>query len=116
MDWCTKEFNQANHPPVAALAHPENFSVKSGESFHLNADGSSDPDGDSMSYLWFQYREAGTFKGMVGFRPYSPNLYDLPVTAPVVTSPQIIHFILRVTDKGSPALARYKRVIVTVLP
>ncbi|HEY4198248.1 MAG TPA: hypothetical protein VGM63_22060 [Mucilaginibacter sp.] len=27
-----------------------------------------------------------------------------------------MHFILRVTDKGTPALTRYKRVIVTVLP
>jgi len=69
-----------------------------------------------MSYWWFQYREAGTYKGNVSFRPYSPNLYDLPVTAPMVDSQKTIHFILRVTDKGTPALSRYKRVIVTVVP
>ncbi|MGZ3766822.1 MAG: hypothetical protein ACXVA2_19320 [Mucilaginibacter sp.] len=27
-----------------------------------------------------------------------------------------MHFILKVTDKGTPALTRYKRVIVTVVP
>ncbi len=116
MAWCTKPFNETNHPPVPKLAHPDAFSVKSGQQFHLNADGTSDPDGDSMSYLWFQYKEAGTYKGNVSFRPYSPNLYDLPVTAPTVDKPQTIHFILQVKDKGTPALTRYKRVIVTILP
>jgi hypothetical protein len=69
-----------------------------------------------MSYLWFQYKEAGTYPGMVSFRPYAANLYDLPVTAPNVKKKETIHFILQVKDKGTPALARYKRIIVTVLP
>jgi hypothetical protein len=116
MDWCTRPYTEANHPPVVALAHSETLSVKSGEEFRLNADGTQDPDGDSMSYLWFQYREAGSYQGFVSFRPYASNLYSLPVTAPIVKSKQSIHFILKVTDKGKPPLSRYKRVIVTVLP
>jgi hypothetical protein len=116
MDWTVKPFKEVNHPPLPRLAHSDQFTVKSGEQFHLNAAGTTDPDGDSMSYLWFQYPEAGTYKGIVSFRPYSPNLYDLPVTAPVVNNTQTIHFILKVTDKGAPALSRYKRVIVTVTP
>lgn len=114
--WTTKNFNECNHPPVPMLAHADHLTVKSGEQFHLSAAGTTDPDGDSMSYLWSQYAEAGTYKGIVSFRPYSPNLYNIPVTAPVVESEQTIHFILKVTDKGTPALTRYKRVIVTVLP
>lgn len=116
MDWCTRSYKEANHPPVAKLAHPDSFSVRSGEQFHLNSDGSYDPDGDSMSFLWFQYQEAGTFPGLVSFRPYASNLYRLPVTAPQVDKPETIHFILQVKDKGTPSLTRYKRVIVTVLP
>jgi hypothetical protein len=116
MMWTTKAFAEANHPPIPMLAHAEYFTVKSGEQFHLNADGTTDPDGDSMSYWWFQYPEAGTYNGNVSFSPYSPNLYDLAVTAPIVKSPKTIHFILKVTDKGTPALTRYKRVIVTVTP
>jgi hypothetical protein len=116
MMWTTKAFDDCNHPPVPKLAHAENLSVKSGQQFHLSADGTTDPDGDSMSYWWFQYPEPGTYRGNVSFRPYSANLYDLPVTAPVVDSPKTIHFILKVTDKGTPALTRYKRVIVTVVP
>lgn len=116
MLWTTKSFSESNHPPIPKLAHPDQITVKSGEQFHLNADGTSDPDGDSISYFWFQYPEAGTYPGKVSFRPYSPNLYNLPVTAPVVKETQTIHFILKVTDKGTPAITRYKRVIVTVLP
>lgn len=107
MDWCTKPYPEANHPPIPVLAHPDKLTVTSGELFHLSAAGTTDPDGDSMSYLWFQYPEAGTYPGLVSFRPYAANLYDLPVTAPPVDKPQTIHFILRVTDKGTPALSRY---------
>ncbi|MEO7990671.1 MAG: nucleoside hydrolase-like domain-containing protein [Chryseolinea sp.] len=116
IQWTTKNFNEANHPPVPMLAHSEKFKVKSGEQFRLNADGTSDPDGDSMSYLWFQYPEAGSYKGNVSFAPYSPTIYNLQVTAPMVDSEKTIHFILKVTDKGTPSLTRYKRVIVTVVP
>jgi len=116
MQWTTKNFNECNHPPVPMLAGSDHLTVKSGQLFHLSAAGTTDPDGDSMSYLWFQYPEAGTYKGLVSFRPYAPNLYDLPVTAPFVDSIQTIHFILKVIDKGTPPLTRYKRVIVTVLP
>jgi len=116
MLWTTKSYKECNHPPVPVLAHSDHLTVKSGEQFHLSAAGTTDPDGDSISYLWFQYQEAGSYKGKVSFAPYSPNLYNLPVTAPIVTSPQTIHFILKVTDKGTPPLTRYKRVIVNVVP
>jgi len=116
MQWTTKSYKECNHPPVPRVANGEKMTVHSGEQFHLSAAGTTDPDGDSLSYLWFQYPEAGTYKGRVSLAPYSPNLYDLPVTAPVVDSAVTIHFILKVMDKGTPALTRYKRVIVTVLP
>ena len=112
----SKPYNECNHPPVPELAMADSFSVKSGEQFYLNAQETYDPDGDSMSYLWFQYKEAGSYPGVISFKPYAANLYNLPVTAPVVETPQTIHFILQVTDKGTPALTRYKRVRVTVLP
>jgi len=117
MDWTIKPFSEANHPPVAKVNHPEEFTVKSGEYFRLDADGSTDPDGDSLSYFWFQYPEIGTFKERVSFGPFAPNLYNVhTIRAPDVDKPQTVHFILKVTDKGTPPLTRYKRVIVTILP
>jgi hypothetical protein len=115
MDWCLKSYAEANHPPVPVLGHPNAFTVKSGQGFLLDANGSSDPDGDSLSYLWMAYPEAGTLS--VPFAISGPeNLYQKYVTAPIVTKPETLHFILRLTDKGTPALSRYQRVIVTVTP
>jgi hypothetical protein len=117
MDWCVMSYAEANHPPVPALGHPEEFSVKSGEIFSLDASGTTDPDGDNLSYWWFQYPEAGTYEGMVSFGSLSENLYNVhTIVAPEVDSPKTVHFILKVTDKGTPALSRYKRVIVTINP
>ena len=116
MDWCTKEYSEANHPPVPSLTHPDHITVKSGEGFVLDAGGTSDPDGDNLSYLWIHYAEAGTYKKPVPFG-YAENLYRIPyIKAPVVDKPETTHFILKVTDKGNPPLTRYRRVIVNIIP
>ena len=116
MDWCTKPYSEANHPPVPALVHPDRITVRSGQSFVLDAGGTSDPDGDNLSYLWFQYPEAGSYKKIIAVDP-AENLYRIPyIKVPVVDKPQTVHFILKVTDKGNPPLTRYKRVIVNILP
>ena len=115
MDWCTKSYKEANHPPVPVLAHPKRFTVKSGEAFTLDAMGSTDPDGDNLSFVWFQYPEAGSYKKLINING-AENLSRLYVTAPEVEKEETVHFILKVTDKGSPPLTRYTRVIVTALP
>ena len=37
MDWCLQSYEEANHPPVPVLSHPEKITVKSGENFTLDA-------------------------------------------------------------------------------
>ncbi|PWJ57042.1 uncharacterized protein DUF1593 [Dyadobacter jejuensis] len=115
MDWCTQPYAEANHAPVPVLAHADRLTVKSGESFLLNAIDSKDPDGDNLSFLWFHYPEAGTYKGSpinVG----AENVYRVNVKAPKVSKEETAHFILKVSDKGTPAMTSYKRVIVTIKP
>jgi hypothetical protein len=114
MDWTTKSFEEANHPPFPVLDHPDAFTVPSGKGFLLSARGTSDPDGDSLSYFWFHYREAGSFAGAISAG--AENSKAVWVVAPTVEKPETAHFILRVTDKGRPPLSRYRRVIVTITP
>jgi hypothetical protein len=115
MDWSTKPYKGANHPPVVKLAPGDRLTVKSGEGFTMSAAGSSDPDGDSLSYLWFQYPEAGSYKEEIKLG-YAENHHTVSGQAPVVTKTETAHFIVKVIDKGSPALTRYGRVIVTIVP
>lgn len=114
MDWCTKSYSQANHPPVPVLAGSNQIDVRSGEWFGLDAENSYDPDGDNLSFLWFSYPEAGTYnKPLITVVENSHKIYLL---APKVEKKETAHIILRVTDKGTPALTRYKRIIVNLLP
>jgi hypothetical protein len=115
MDWCTKSFQEVNHPPVPALGHPEQVSVKSGDGFSLDASGTTDPDGDNLSYLWFHYPEAGSYKKLININS-AENARGVWVIAPEVDKKETAHFILRVTDKGTPHLSRYKRVLVNIMP
>lgn len=114
MDWCTMSFENANHPPVPVLSHPQEFEVKSGQAFTLDALDSTDPDGDNLSFLWFHYPEESSYKEKINLG--ADNVHIVHATAPKVTKKETLHFILKVTDKGSPELSRYKRVIVTVTP
>ncbi|WP_157471685.1 DUF1593 domain-containing protein [Gilvimarinus agarilyticus] len=115
IDWGVKSYDDANHPPVVVLNHSEQMSIKSGSYFHLDARGTHDPDGDSLTYWWFNYPEVGSMKDAVAINS-AENMVRVHVRAPEVQQPQQLHFIVKVTDRGLPPLTRYKRVIVTVEP
>lgn len=125
MDWTVKPYSEANHPPVPKLDHPATLTVKKGERVQLSAVGSSDPDGDALSYEWFAYAEAGTrvlSNAATGIMLDIKNA-DQPKAWFDVTDARVMppgtgtmHIILAVTDHGTPRLTRYKRVIVNVEP
>ncbi len=114
MDWTVLPYAEANHPPIPVLKHPENLTVKSGSYFHLDARGSYDPDGDSVMFWWFNYPEAGSMKHQEVKIHSAENMARVNVFAPQVEKNEELHFILKVTDRGSPPLTRYKRVKVIV--
>jgi hypothetical protein len=114
MDWAVKPFQEANHPPVPVLDQAAAIRVRSGEVFRLGAR-ASDRDGDSLSFYWFPYPEAGSCRMPVRFLG-AENLARVTLVAPKVEKARTVHLVLRVTDKGSPPLSRYARVIVTVAP
>ncbi|MGA9651045.1 MAG: nucleoside hydrolase-like domain-containing protein [Pedobacter sp.] len=114
MNWCLADYKNANHPPVPVLKGATEITVRSGEGFRLDGSDSNDPDGDNLSYLWFNYPEAGSYKK--DFKVSPENYPSVWITAPRVDKIETAHIILKVTDKGAPNLSRYKRIIVTIEP
>jgi hypothetical protein len=121
MDWTIKPRTEANHPPVAKLKHGNRLKAKSGERVSLSAEGSTDPDGNPLSYSWIHYAEPGTLV-ISNSRSGAPvniegaDRMNASLIAPKVTRPETMHVVLAVTDAGTPPLTRYQRVIITVYP
>lgn len=123
MDWTVKPRAEANHPPVPALAHPSEISARRGQEIQLSAEGSTDPDGDALSYEWFYYPEAGSFVTSSGKTGQPLEIRDanrpkasftVPANRVMPPGTGTMHIILAVTDQGTPPLTRYRRVIVNV--
>ena len=112
-DWCVKSFKDANHPPVVQLTNKLKITARPGETIQLSAKGTTDPDGDQLSFHWWQYREAGTYKGSIEIPDV--NQQDASFKVPDdAASGETIHIICEMKDNGSPQLTGYKRVIVSV--
>lgn len=124
MDWTIKNFKEANHPSVVKLNHPNDITVKSGEKVILDASPSTDPDGNQLKYNWYLYFEPGSYLLYTDYQSNKNYQLDItdndkPVasfTAPKVDKPKDMHIILEVIDNGTPALTRYQRVIVNIIP
>jgi len=123
MDWTIKDYKHANHPPVAKISSEMQITAKKGDKIKLSAAGSTDPDGDSLSYKWFCYNEAGSFTTAKGKTGQPVKIYDNNKPNAWFTVPSrrfmppgtgTMHIILQVTDNGTPCLTRYQRVIVNV--
>lgn len=112
-DWCVKPFAEANHPPSVKLGHATDLKAKAGQKVKLSAKGTTDPDGNKLTYRWWQYREAGSFKGDIEISNSSnmKSSFSVPKDALKGTT---LHIICEVKDNGIPQLTRYQRVVVAV--
>jgi hypothetical protein len=103
MDWCVKPFSGANHAPVPAAVPSR--TVSPGSTVLLDATGSTDPDGNTLSYSWWIYKELST---AVTLSNATSRIASF--TAPAAGS--IVHVVLEVKDNGTPPLTAYRRVVV----
>ena len=117
----TPDYIRANHAPEPVVNgagghRPLRISARPGQRIQLDAAGSGDPDGQALTWRWWQYAEPSG-----GFRPPSIEIVGSSASkasfvVPNLDAPTEIHVILEATDDGTPALTRYRRVIVAVRP
>lgn len=120
MDWSvTDSCEGANHKPVAGFEGVASKRIiyrhaQSGDRVELSALGSNDPDGDTLSYRWFYYKEPGDYEGTVTIR--NSGQMEAYLIAPKVTKPSAVHVVLEVKDDGVPSLYAYRRLVLSVVP
>jgi hypothetical protein len=112
-DWCVKPFKEANHPPIIKINHSIDLKAKSKKKVKLSAAGTNDPDGNQLKYLWWQYKEAGSYQGTIDIINADKQSASFMIPHDVKKG-NTIHIIYEVKDNGTPQLTRYQRVIVTI--
>ncbi len=118
MDWCVKDYEQANHHPVPVLFENEQRTIlkvkaEPGERLEFDASKSYDPDGDSLHYDWYIYPEAGTYTGEVEIDKIRKDKIKLNV--PEDEDSAEIHLILEVTDDSEIVnLTSYRRIVIEI--
>lgn len=112
-DWCVKSYEEANHAPAVVVKGERQLTAKAGETVRLDASASNDPDGDALTFSWWTYEQAGTYRGTANFD--QPGSARTKVTVPADAKPgDTLHLICEVKDGGTPQLTRYARIVVTV--
>lgn len=117
IDWCVNEPQTVNHPPVAVLNRDRTGATLSlnaapGQTLLLSAEGSADPDRHALTYRWWPYREASSYRNSLTLS--SDSAQQIQFVVPADARGTRIHLILEVTDAGTPNLTSYRRVVINV--
>jgi hypothetical protein len=125
----TSSLSEANHPPQVVVNReggrsPLRITSCAERVVRLSAEGTRDPDAaNKLLYRWWQYREASGGVNPQEISITGADSRDAILVAPVTAKPApnvevpsevLYHIIVSVTDDGSPALTRYRRVLLSV--
>lgn len=129
--------SSANHHPIISLNGSSGTSaihltVEAGSTITLDATETYDPDGDALTFKWWQYRDPSatqwsTFLEVdemkIEKKDSEGRVVDVTLPPPekccvellsrdAIAEGQILHLILEVTDSGTPSLTSYRRVVI----
>ncbi len=115
--WATQTYEDGNHHPIVKVngdvgKHTLVVKQKSGKSIRLDASGSTDLDGDALSYKWMVYPEAGTYEGSITVTGSDKKMATVKI--PKNAKGKTVHVILCVKDNANLSLTSYKRIVIEV--
>ena len=111
MQWADE--GQGNHNPQVIVNHnrglqPIHIQAKPGQTVRLDASMSNDPDGDALTFRWWQQSEIGETKATIEKDDQPIAIVSIPANA----SSDTIHVICEVHDDGPFRLVSYRRVCI----
>lgn len=141
MQWTlSADFAKANHQPVISVdGHVGREvvyrDVVAGSAVEFDASGTFDPDGDEITFKWYQYREPSAIQTFhanevaeLDIERLNEDGSKVRVTVPPAEKSCImhkertalkrgspLHVILEVRDNGTPAMVSYRRVVLQPL-
>lgn len=113
MQWADE--GQGNHNPQVVIngndgLQPIQIQAKAGDSIRLDASSSIDPDGDKLTFLWWQQPEIGKTKASID--PSNQSIATIQIPSDVTSD--TIHIICEVHDDGPFHLVSYRRIIIEI--
>jgi hypothetical protein len=113
--WSTKLPGEVNREPKAMVngdASNKIIEIQTdpGTELVFDASGSSDPDGDELTFHWYRYEQADTYEGALHISDPIDAVQKIAV--PEDLGSGNIHLILEVKDLGEPSLVSYRRIII----
>ena len=133
------DFSMTNHHPIITVNDvkglaPIRIDLAADSAVTLDATGTYDPNGGTLSYHWWHYREPTATQwdvdaevAILGIRKLDnegrkvrvdilppKNLPAQSKDKEMLAAAQLLHLILEVTNSGTPALTSYRRVLIQV--
>ena len=113
MQWADE--GRGNHNPLVIInrqkgLQPVRLKAKAGKTILLDASKSSDPDGDMLSFYWWQQLEIGTSKVIITQADQPKTTIQIPADA----DKGELHLICEVHDDGPFRLPAYRRIIISI--
>ena len=113
MKWSvTATYAGANHEPSVTTPAGSRIAARPGETVRLRAK-VSDPDGNAVAVRWWRWKDVDTYPGDVSVADSTALTTELRVPNDAMPG-QTIQLVVEATDNGTPALTRYRRIVVSV--
>lgn len=108
----TPTYAGANHNPSVSVVGPHQIVAKPGQVLKFSTK-SSDPDGDKIAFKWWNWKEAGTYKGDLAVTGEAGGRASLTIPADAKPG-DMFQIIVEASDVRPEPLSHYDKVLISI--